>query len=160
LLGVLLLQADFAYPQSEDKEKSEEGDDKSAFFEDRIVTPEDIGAAMRPRGTRPFLVIGWPFGKLLGGMEKGLISFEKNRIRQKIYDFQQKLGRAGFRPLFGGMGEGSGIGVGTVYQVPPALEPAPDQTALQLLGRMSFLSGYQELSRMPYAPPRLTEELS
>jgi hypothetical protein len=108
---------------------------------------------MRPTGSGPFLVLGWPFGKLFSGMEKGLIAFEKNKIREKIYDFQQKLGRAGFRPLFGGMGEGSGIGIGTVFQVPRRLVLEPEATALSLLGRFSVLSGYQEFGASFFTSP-------
>jgi hypothetical protein len=129
-----------------DEEKKRDETDESFQWEDRITTPEAVAAAMRPKGSGPWLVLGWPFGKLFSGMEKGLISFEKNKIREKIFDFQQKLGAAGFRPLFGGMGEGSGMGFGTVYQIPPAIEPAPNATALQLLGRIAPLSGYQEFA--------------
>jgi hypothetical protein len=130
----------------QDKTADSETTDQATMFEDRIVTPEEISAASRPKGSGPFLVLGWPFGKLFNGMEKGLIAFEQNKIRQKLYDWQRKLSAAGFRPLFGGMGEGSGMGLGTVYQFPPTIEPQPDITALQLLGRISFLTGYQEFA--------------
>ena len=31
------------------------------------LTPEEISAAMLPKGSGPFLVLGWPFGKLFNG---------------------------------------------------------------------------------------------
>jgi hypothetical protein len=146
LLAPSLLATTTLDQSNKDKKAASEPTDKSGVFEDRIVTPEEIAASMRPKGSGPFLVLGWPFGKLFSGMEKGLIAFEKNKIREKLYDWQRKLGAAGFRPLFGGMGEGSGMGLGTVYQFPPAVQPQSSITALQLLGRMSFLSGYQEFA--------------
>lgn len=145
VLCLLSLCADAAQAEPQRKDESAAVRDSSAF-EDRIVTPEQIAAALRPRGSGPLLILGWPFGKLFAGMEKGLISFEKNKIREKIYDIQQKLGAAGFRPLFGGLGEGSGMGLGTVYQVPAVVQPSPEITALQILGRVAPLSGYQEFA--------------
>ncbi len=153
ILCLVLLLGTAGWAQSEQDDKSGKNADPSAFWEGRIVEPEQIAAAMRPKGSTPWLVLGWPFGKLISGMEKGLIAFEEHKIQQKIFDFQQKLGRAGFRPLFGGLGEGSGIGVGTVFQVPRGLQPKPEQTALQLLGRMSVLSGYQEFAANFLAAP-------
>ena len=145
LFGVISLLVSPAQAQTENDEKPDETSE-TLPFDGRITTQEEVAAAMRPKGSGPFLVLGWPFGKLFSGMEKGLVAFEKNKVREKMFDFQQKLSRAGFRPLFGGMGEGSGMGVGTVFQVPRRIEPTPGVTALSLLGRFSFLSGYQEFS--------------
>ncbi len=150
--GVISLLAPPTQAQTEKDEQPNETRETSPF-DGRITTQEEVDAAMRPKGSGPFLVLGWPFGKLFSGMEKGLIAFEKNKIREKIFDFQQKLGRAGFRPLFGGMGEGSGMGIGTVFQVPRPIEPTPGVTALSLLGRFSPLSGYQEFGASVFTAP-------
>jgi len=111
------------------------------WYVDRIVTPAEVDALAKPPRTKPFLVLGWPVQKLFDQMEKGLIKFERGKIREKVFDFQRKLSATGFRPLFGGLGEGSGIGFGTVYEYPPL-----EETGLRLLGRMSPLSGYQEFA--------------
>ncbi len=111
------------------------------FYEGRIVTPEDVERSAVPAGAKPLWILGWPCRGLYGAMEKGLVKFEKGKIRQKIFDFQRRLAAAGFRPLFGGLGEGSGMGVGTIYDYPHRIE-----NALHVMGRMAFLSGYQEFS--------------
>ena len=54
-----------------------------------------------------------------------------------MYDFQQRLAAAGFRPLFGGMGEGSGMGLGTIYDTPHRTT-----NALHLMGRIALTTGY------------------
>src|SRR3990172_11273595 len=79
-----------------------------SFYEGRIVTPEEVEAGSVPGSAKPLWVLGWPCRALYGGMEKGLVKFEKGKVREKIYDFQRKLAAVGFRPLFGGLGEGSG----------------------------------------------------
>jgi hypothetical protein len=111
------------------------------FYDGRIVTPEEAKKATVPGGSKPLWVIGWPCRKIFGGMEKGLIKFEKGKFRAKLYDLQRRLAAAGFRPLFGGLGEGTGMGLGTIYDYPHRTT-----NALHLMGRFSFLSGYQEFS--------------
>lgn len=112
-----------------------------SYFEGRIVTEEDVKSGSIPGSVKPLWALGWPCRALFGGMEKGLVKFERGKVREKIYDFQQRLAAAGFRPLFGGLGEGSGIGFGTIYDFPHRPEKA-----LHLMGRMSVLSGYQQFS--------------
>jgi hypothetical protein len=112
-----------------------------SFYDGRIVTPEEVKQATVPKSSKPWWVIGWPCRKIYGGMESGLIKFEKGKFRAKVYDWQRRLAAAGFRPLFGGLGEGSGMGVGTIYDYPHRTTDA-----LHLMGRVAFLSGYQEFS--------------
>jgi hypothetical protein len=111
------------------------------FYDGRIVSPEEVEERSVPSGAKPLWVLGWPCRALFGSMEKGLVKFERGRVREKIYDFQRKLAANGFRPLFGGLGEGSGIGVGTIYDLPHRVE-----NAFHAMGRFAFLTGYQEFS--------------
>ena len=113
----------------------------ASYYQGRIVTEDEVNSGSVPGSAKPLWVLGWPCRAIFGGMEKGLVKFEKGKVREKIYDFQQRLAAAGFRPLFGGLGEGSGIGVGTIYDYPHRPEKA-----FHLMGRMSFLSGYQQFS--------------
>lgn len=110
-------------------------------FDDRIVDPDEVKAVSVPPGAKPLWVLGWPCRALFGGMEKGLVKFEQGKVREKLYDFQRKLAANGFRPLFGGLGEGSGIGLGTIYDYPHRVE-----NAFHAMARIAFLSGYQEFS--------------
>ena len=55
--------------------------------------------------------------------------------------------------LYGGLGEGSGFGLGVAQEIPPRPEPQASDylrddriVGLRLMARMSPLSGYQELS--------------
>jgi hypothetical protein len=50
-------------------------------------------------------------------MERGLISFERHRIRERVAAFQQKLRARGIEPKFGGSGEGAGIGGGVSFTI-------------------------------------------
>jgi hypothetical protein len=111
------------------------------FYQGRIVTPDDVREGTVPETAEFWWGMGWPCRKILGGMESGLIAFERTKIREKLYDFQRRLAEAGFRPLFGGLGEGSGIGLGTIYDYPHR-----PTDAMHLMGRVSLLSGYQEFS--------------
>ena len=113
----------------------------TSFYEGRIVTPEDVESKTVPSGAKPLWVLGWPCRAIYGGMEKGLIKFEKGKIREKLFDFQQRLAASGYRPLFGGLGEGSGFGFGTIYDYPHR-----STRALHLMGRFAPLSGYQDFS--------------
>jgi hypothetical protein len=71
-------------------------------------------------------------------MEKGLVSFEENYMRQRLRLWQEKIHDWGFTPLFGGLGEGTGFGGGTIYTL-----PFGESRKLQLLGNLTF-RGYQE----------------
>jgi hypothetical protein len=134
------LLALFASPLQAQSEQREPETCPSSY-EGRIVTREEVKAGSVPGSAQPLWILGWPCRAIYGGMEKGLVKFEKGKVREKIYDFQRKLAAAGFRPLFGGLGEGSGIGVGTIYDYPHRPEKA-----FHAMARLSFLSGYQQFS--------------
>ena len=93
-LAIVLLPA-FVLAQSSEDEESPD----PSFYEGRIVTPEEAKEATVPKGSKPWWVIGWPCRTIYGGMEKGLIKFEKGKFRAKLYDWQRRLAAAGFRPL-------------------------------------------------------------
>ena len=76
------------------------------------------GGATVPSSAKGWWTIGWPCRKIYGGMENSLIAFEKGKIREKLYDWQRKLAEAGFRPLFGGLGQGSGTSPIPFYLFP------------------------------------------
>ena len=86
-------------------------------------------------------------------MNSGLIAFEKHKIQQKISEFQASLNARGIGLLYGGLGEGSGFGLGIAKEIPP--RPGAQATdylkeerivGTRLTARMSPLSGYQELA--------------
>ncbi len=84
---------------------------------ERISTSAEVAAATHP-GTLWFLrVLSYPQRKVTGGMERGLISFERNRVRERISDFRKKLRERGIEPRFGGSGEGTGIGGGLSFKI-------------------------------------------
>ena len=124
------------------------------FYEGRMVTDEEVERGTVPESAKFWWGMGWPCRKILGGMESGLIAFERTKIREKLFDWQRRLAEAGFRPLFGGLGEGAGIGLGTIYDYPHRTTEA-----LHLMGRLSLLSGYQEFSanfdKSPFESTRL-----
>jgi hypothetical protein len=152
LLALTALHGATIQAQTDKKDKKDQAAQTSAF-DQRIVTPETLQAGSKPGSTAPWRVIGWPCGKIMNGMESGLIAFEKHKLRERFYDLQHKLGTWGFRPLFGGLGEGSGMGLGTVWQQPDFYDPAVHETAVQLLGRIAFLSGYQEFGANFHTSP-------
>ena len=117
------------------------------------MTIEEVEDATSSAGTRTLKVIGWPVRKLLQGMDSGLVAFERNNIQQKISEFQAGLNARGIGLLYGGLGQGSGFGLGITKELPPR----PDARArdylgdegvlgLRLTARWSPLSNYQELS--------------
>ena len=121
--------------------------------EERIVTLEEVEDATSVCGTSTLKVIGWPIRKLLQGMDTGLVAFERHNIQQKISEFQAGLNARGIGLLYGGLGQGSGFGLGITQEFPPR----PDARArdylgdervvgLRLTARMSPLTNYQELS--------------
>lgn len=112
-----------------------------SYYDARIVSAEQVATATVPSSAKGWWAIGWPCRTIYGGMESGLIAFEKGKIREKLFDWQRKLAEAGFRPLFGGLGQGSGIGLGTIYDYPHRTT-----NALHFMGRLALLSGYQEFS--------------
>ena len=119
--------------------------------EGRIVTPEEVSEATTSVGSRTLGALGWPIHQLMRGMNSGLISFEKHRIQQKISEFQEQLNARGIGLLYGGLGEGSGFGLGIAQEIPPrpgarASDYLRDERiiGLRLMALMTPLSGYQE----------------
>lgn len=106
--------------------------------EERIVTPEEVERAIHPPVLLPLRIIAYPHRLITSGMEKGLISFERNRLLPKFQLWSEEMRRRGVNTLFGGLGEGAGFGAGGAYQL-----GFGGRRPLQLLGRASF-KGYQE----------------
>jgi hypothetical protein len=88
-----------------------------ALGQDRIATPEDIRASTHPGWLGPLRVTSWPHRALTGGMERGLIAFERHRVRERAREWMEEWRRRGLELQFGGSGEGSGIGGGASYQL-------------------------------------------
>jgi hypothetical protein len=108
------------------------------YEEDRIVTREEIQAATKAGGYAPFRIVAYPFRQLTIGMNKGMVQFEENYMRQKMTMWQERIREWGFTPLFGGLGEGSGFGGGAIYTLRPA-----EKVQLPILANATF-RGYQE----------------
>jgi hypothetical protein len=86
----------------------------------------------------PFRILSYPHRVITAGMEKGLIKFEKERMRERLQLWTAYLADRGVRAEIGGLGEGAGFGVGGAYTIPTV-----KRQPLQFLGRASF-KGYQE----------------
>jgi len=111
----------------------------SADEGERIVTPEEVRSATHPAATAPLKVIFYPFHLVNSGLESGLIRFEKHRIRERMNLWTAYLRDRGITTLFGGLGEGTGVGLGGTYT-----RSTGERSALRFLGRVSFTRGYQE----------------
>src|SRR5262245_22755724 len=99
---------------------------------ERIVSPEELRDATRPR-ILPLRILGYPHRAITDGMEKGLIKFEKNRMRERLRSWNEKLARLGIAGLFGGLGEGTGFGGGASYTIRPS-----SYQSLRFLGRATI----------------------
>ncbi len=162
IFGGLCLAAPWAYAQDSTDQSSETGQPA----EERIVTREEVEAATTSAGTSTLKVIGWPIHQLLRGMNSGLVSFERHNIQQKISEFQARLNARGIWLMYGGLGQGSGFGLGITQEIPPR----PDARArdylgdervvgLKLTARISPLTNYQELSASFETSPFLRSSL-
>jgi hypothetical protein len=83
--------------------------------EERIITPEEVKKATHPSWLVPFHYISYPHRAVSSGMESGLIAMEKHYLRQRWTRFLGTLREHGFVPVFGGTGEGTGIGGGLTF---------------------------------------------
>ena len=153
LAACLLLAAPTSAQAPPVETAAENQTDEPADSEARIVTPAEVAEATSSAGTKTLGIIGWPVHQLLRGMNSGLIAFEKHKIQQKISEFQTSLNARGIGLLYGGLGEGSGFGLGIAKEIPP--RPGAQATdylkeerivGTRLTARMSPLSGYQELA--------------
>ncbi len=104
----------------------------------RIVTPEEVERAAKPAGLLPLRIISWPHRRVAAGMEKGLISVEKRKLRERYQQWIEHLRSHGIEARFGGTGEGTGLGGGGVYTLPLGAG-----NTLRFLGLGTF-KGYQE----------------
>ncbi|MFQ5739912.1 MAG: BamA/TamA family outer membrane protein [Acidobacteriota bacterium] len=109
------------------------------FSAGRIVTLEEVARAAHPGPLLPLRILSYPFRLVTSGIEKGLISFEKHRLRERFSLWRERLADWGVTPLIGGLGEGTGFGGGVLYTLRPN-----DRDTLQARARASF-QGYQEL---------------
>jgi hypothetical protein len=154
VIACVVMIIHFASPRAnaqQDSRQQADPDDQSSVTE-RILTADDLASATGGAGTLPLRIVGWPYRRLMASMERGLVAFERHKIRERISDFQARLNARGVGLLFGGLGEGSGIGLGIVQEAPPrpaarAREYLKEQrqAGLRLMARQSF-SGYQELA--------------
>jgi len=107
--------------------------------QDRITTPEEIREDTRPGALAPLELLSWPLHRLSAGMERGLIAFERHKIRERMNLWTEELRQRGVEARFGGSGEGAGLGGGVTYTFSPG-----EGQRLQLLGLGTFKQ-YQEL---------------
>lgn len=85
--------------------------------EERIVTPEEVKTAAQPGWIAPFRIISYPHRLISSGMERGLISVEQHRLRERWRMYLDALHARGIFPVFGGSGEGTGVGGGLTYLI-------------------------------------------
>jgi hypothetical protein len=98
--------------------------------EDRITTPEEVKKATQPGWLLPLRIISFPHRAITSGMERGLITVEKKRLRERWQMYLNSLRKYGILPVFGGTGEGTGLGGGLTYW---AGQEKPSQFRLDLL---------------------------
>ena len=151
LACIVVLTSSSGYAQSGSRESVRTSQPPST--EERIVTPEEVAEATTSNGTNVLKVLGWPINQLMRGMNAGLVSFERNKVQQKISDFQARLNARGIGLLYGGLGQGSGMGFGITQEIPPrpgaqARDYIGNErtVGLRFTARISPLTGYQEFS--------------
>ncbi len=107
--------------------------------DDRIATPGEIRNAVKPSSLTLLRAVSYPHRRITGEMERGLVAFQRGRVRERLYLMLDRWRKRGVIPKFGGMGEGSGFGGGLIYQFHPAEKHTIQTMALVTLSR------YQEL---------------
>ncbi len=115
--------------------------------QERIVTKEEVRGVTHPTASWPLRVVFYPFHLVNAGMESGLIKFEKHRMRERLNYWTETLRQHGISAMIGGLGEGTGIGLGGTYTLRTG-----GQSDLRFLGRGSFTKGYQEFDIRWTAP--------
>jgi len=130
-----------ATPPGAEKDASDQGQ--------RIVTSQEIQPSANPAVAVPLRVIFFPFHALKSGMEAGLIKVEKERMRERLQMWTEYLRERGITAIFGGLGEGTGFGLGGSYTV-----GAGGRSELRFLGRASIVKGYGEFDVRWQSPPR------
>jgi hypothetical protein len=112
---------------------------RGAFPQDRIVTAEDIARATHT--SWPWRMLSYPQNRVAAGMERGLIAFEKHKMRERFAEWNERLRARGVAYRFGGSGEGAGFGGGGTFTV----------KSVSFLGLATF-KGYQEFGVQWTAP--------
>jgi len=113
---------------------------------DRIATVKDVQDAVRPATLTPLWVLSYPHRRITSGMQKGLIVFEKKKIRERVQLWTEHLRSHGVEYRFGGSGEGAGLGGGGAYNIHTG-----GQNALRFEGLITF-KGYQEFQTQWTSP--------
>src|SRR5688572_14763123 len=75
--------------------------------------------------------IAWPFQQVGNGMEKGLLYVEDNHVLEWLKEFQRGMVEDGIFPIFGGLGDGAGLGGGVLLRRPGGSDP-PRSLSLRL----------------------------
>ena len=83
--------------------------------EERIIAPGEAEKATHPSWLVPFHYISYPHRAISSGMESGLIAMERNYVRERYARFLGNLRAHGFVLVFGGTGEGTGLGGGLTF---------------------------------------------
>ena len=112
---------------------------KAQQEEGRIATAEEVQEVTRPAALAPLRVLSYPHRKITSAMERGLVTFEQKKVREKLNLLLERWRNRGLTPKFGGMGEGSGFGGGLIYEFRPA-----ENHSLQTMALIT-ISNYQEL---------------
>jgi hypothetical protein len=119
-------------------------------------TPWEVKEELREDSTlknvalAPVRVIAWPGRKLLDGMEAGLLHVEENRALTQVATFQQRLAARGLFPLYGGLGDGAGIGGGILIRR-GGRTPEEDFVSLRALASTKNFHDYE----LTYGDPAL-----
>ena len=120
-----------AAAQEQEKEASVQGE--------RIVTEAEVHKAEHPAASVPLRFVFYPFHLVNSGMESGLVSFEKHNMRERLNYWTEYLRQRGAAVSIGGLGEGTGIGLGGSYTMKTG-----GKSDLSFLARASFTRGYEE----------------
>jgi outer membrane protein assembly factor BamA len=107
---------------------------------ERIVTEVEVNRAEHPAASVPLRFVFYPFHLVNSGMESGLVSFERHNMRERLDYYTEYLRQRGVAVLIGGLGEGTGIGLGGSYTMKTG-----GGSDLRFLGRASFMRAYEEL---------------
>jgi hypothetical protein len=83
----------------------------------RIASSEEIADAVHPAALLPLRILSFPYQAVMGGIEHGLIAFERHKIRERARLWTEELHRRGVDLRFGGSGEGTGIGGAVAYRI-------------------------------------------
>ena len=104
----------------------------------RITTPAEVQEEIESASPPLLNALSWPHRKVSAGMERGLVKFEKYKVRERAQDAMARLRARGITPKFGGSGEGSGFGGGAIYDL-----GFGESHNLRFLGLLTF-KNYQE----------------